>query len=74
MSENKAFPKGLRDEEVERGKIKRPPIPYISPEDLLAITVERQLGSKSFKVTLPDGTIVYHKVYGNGSKKLLLRT
>jgi len=33
MSENKALPKGLRDEEVERGKIKRPPVPYIPPVD-----------------------------------------
>jgi hypothetical protein len=30
---NKAFPKGLKDEEVERGRLRRPPIPYIPPED-----------------------------------------
>ena len=27
MSDDKALPKGLKDEEVERGKIRRPPIP-----------------------------------------------
>ncbi len=27
MSKNKALPKGLQDEVVERGKIKRPPVP-----------------------------------------------
>ena len=72
MSENKAFPKGLRDEEVERGKIRRPLIPYIPLEDLLADSVEKKLGSKSFKVTLPDGTIVFHKVYDNGWNKAFI--
>ena len=67
MSDNKALLKGLRDEEVERGKIRRPPIPYIPPEDPIQESVEMKSGSKSFKVTLPDGTVVYHKVYDNGS-------
>jgi len=31
MSEDKALPKGIREEEVERGKIKRPPATYIPP-------------------------------------------
>ena len=31
--------------------------------------VEVKSGTKIFKVTLPDGTIVYHAVYNNGSKK-----
>ena len=34
MSDNKALPKGLKDEEVKRGKIRRPPIPYIPPKIL----------------------------------------
>ena len=69
MNEKKAFPKGLRDEEVERGKIRRPPIPYIPPEDLIQESVEKKLGSKRFKVTLPDGTVVYHKVYNSDSNE-----
>ena len=66
MSGNKALPKGLQDEEVERGKIRIPPIPYIPPEDPIQESVEMKSGSKSFKVTLPDGMIVFHKVYDNG--------
>ena len=69
MSDNKALPKGLQDEEVERGKIKRPPVPYIPPADPILDTVESKLGTKNFKVSLPDGTIVYHAVYNNGSNK-----
>ena len=72
---NKAFPKGLKDEEVERGKVRRPPIPYIPPEDPIQETVEKILGTKNFKVTLPYGTVVYHKVYngGNNEERKLLR-
>ena len=73
MSDNKALPKGLRDEEVERGEIRRPPIPYIPPEDPpIQESIEKKSGSKSFKVTLPDGAIVFHKVYDNGSNKALV--
>ena len=32
-------------------------------------TVESNLGTKNFKVSLPDGTIVYHAVYNNGSNE-----
>ena len=66
MSDNKALPKGLRDEELERGKVRRPPIPYIPLEDPIQDSVEMMASSNKFKVTLPDGTIVYHKVYHNG--------
>ena len=62
MSDNKALPKDLRDEEVERGKIKRPPVPYIPPVNPILYTVESKLGTNNFKVSLPDGTIVYHAV------------
>jgi len=72
MSDNKALPKGLRDEELERGKVRRPPIPYIPPEDPIQNSVETKSGSKSVKVTLPDGTIVYHKVYDNGSNEAFI--
>jgi hypothetical protein len=69
MSEDKAVPKGLKDEEVERGKIRRPPIPYVPPEDPIQESVEKISGTKSFKVTLPDETVVYHKVYDGGSNE-----
>ena len=48
MSEIKALPKGLRYEEVERGKIKRPPVPYIPPVDPILDAVESKLGTKNF--------------------------
>ena len=69
MSDTKALPKGLRDEEVERGKIRRPLIPYIPTEDPIHESTEGKSWSKKFKVTLPDGTIVYHKVYNTGENK-----
>ena len=49
MSDNKALPTGLRDEEVERGKIKRPPVPYITPVDPILDAVENKLGIKYIK-------------------------
>ena len=41
MSDNKALPKGLKDEEVKRGRLRRPPIPYILPEDPIRDSVEK---------------------------------
>jgi hypothetical protein len=72
MSEDKALPKGLKDEKVERGRIRRPPTPYIPPEDPIQESVEKIAGTKSFKVTLPDGTVVYNKVYDGGTNKAFI--
>ena len=66
MSKDKALPKGLRNEEVKRGQIKRPPVPYIPMQDLVGDAVKDSAGTTSFKVSLPDGTIVYHAVFDNG--------
>ena len=46
-----------------------PPVPHIPLVDPILDAVESKLGTKNFKVTLPDGTIVYHAVYDNGSNK-----
>jgi len=54
---------------VERGKIKRPPVLYISPVDPILDAVKSKTGTKHFKVTLPAGTIVYHAVFDNGSNE-----
>ena len=35
-------------------------------------TVESKSGTKNFKVTLPDGTIVYHAVHDNGSNETFI--
>ena len=72
LSEDKALPKGLREEEVERGKIKRPSMPYIPPMDTIGDAVESKSGTKNYKVSLPDGTIVYHAVYDNGLNKAFM--
>ena len=69
MSKDKALPKGLRNEEVERRKIKRPPVPYIPVTDPIRDAVKGFAGTKSFKVSLPDGTFVYHAVSDNGSNE-----
>ena len=69
MSDNKWLPIGLRDEEAERGKKKRPTVPYITLVDPILDTVESKSGTKIFKVSLLDGTIVYHAVYDNGSNE-----
>ena len=44
MSKNKAIPKGLKDQEVERGNLKRPPIPYIPMGDVVSDTVKKSKG------------------------------
>ena len=72
MSDNKAILKGLNNEKVERGKVRRPPIPYIPPEDPIQESVEKILRTKNFKVTLPDGTVVYHKVYIGGTNEAFI--
>ena len=68
-SKDKALPKGLKNEEVKRGKIKRPPVPYIPLADPIGDAVKDSSGTKSFKISLPDGTIVYHAVFENGSNE-----
>ena len=60
---------GLQTEEVERGKIKRPPVPYNPVPDPIEDAVKDSAGTKSFKVNLPDGTIVYHASFDNGSNE-----
>ena len=63
MSEDKLLPKGLRDEDVESGRIKRPPVPYIPPVDPVKDAVKSKSSTTKLKITLPDETIVYHAIY-----------
>ena len=67
VSKEKWLPKGLQDEDVERGRIKRPPVPYIPPVDPIKDAAKSKTSTTKFKVTLTDGTIVYHNMYDNGS-------
>ena len=52
MSDQKAVPKGLRDQDVERGHTKKLPIPYIPVEDKIGDKVKANL--RTFKVKV-DG-------------------
>ena len=47
-------------------------MPYIPPVDPILDTVKNTSGTKNYKVSLPDGTIVYHTVYNNGSNEAFL--
>ena len=67
MSEDKALPKGLSDEEVERGKIKRPLVPHVPTRDPIGDSVKDASGATNYKVSLPDGIIVYHAEFDNDS-------
>ena len=72
MSEIKAIPKGLKDQEVERGNLKRPPIPYIPVEDAVSDTVKTSKGKKDYKVKLPDGTKISHSLFDSGSNEAFM--
>ena len=72
MSEDKALPKGLGDEDVERGRIKRPPVPYVPLVDTIQEAVKGKASTTNFKITLQDDTIVYHAVYKNGSNEAFI--
>ena len=72
MSEDKELPKGRQDEDVERVRIKRPPVPYISPVDPILDAVAGKSSTTNFKITLPDDTIVYHAIYEHGSNEAFI--
>ena len=71
MSKNKAIPKGLKDHEVKRGNLKRPPIPYTPVEDAVSDTVKKHSGNKDCTVKLPDGTKISQSLSDTGSNKLI---
>ena len=48
MSEDKELSKRLKNEEVERGKIKRPPVPYIASAGPIGDAVKDSAGTKKF--------------------------
>ena len=54
------------------GKIKQPPVPYSPPVDPIMDALESKSGTKNFKVTLPDGTIVYHAVHNSASNETFI--
>jgi len=72
MSEDKALPKGLQDEDVERGRIKRPLVLHIPLVDPILDAVEGRMSTKNFKVTLHDGTTVHYAIHDNGSNEAFI--
>ena len=57
---------------MERGRIERPLVLHIPPMNPILDAVESKSGTNNFKVTLPDGTIIYHAIYDNGSNKVFI--
>ena len=57
---------------MDRSKIKRHPVPYIPPVNQLLDAFKSKPGTKNYKVSLPDETIVYHAVYDNGSNEAFM--
>ena len=65
MSDQKTFPKGLRENEVERGNFKKPPIPYIPVNNEIGVKVKSK--KQTFKVKLDDKTVVNASVWTGGN-------
>ena len=65
MSDQKTVPKGLRENEVERGNFKKPPIPYIPVNDKIGEKVKSEL--RTFKVKLDEKTTVNASVWTGGN-------
>ena len=61
MSDQKTVPKGLRDNEVERGNFKKPPIPYIPVNNDIGKNVKSD--ARTFKVKLDDKTTVTASIW-----------
>ena len=57
---------------MERGRITRPPIPYIPLVDPFQDVAEGKTSNKKFKVTLNDGTTAYHAVYDGSLNKVFI--
>ena len=64
MSNQKTVQKGLRENEVERGNFKKPPIPYIPVEDKMGKKVKHDV--QSFKVKIDKKTTVNTSVWTEG--------
>ena len=47
-------------------------MPYIPPVDPIGDTIESKSGTENFKVSLLDGTIVYHAAYNSGSNEAFI--
>ena len=72
MTDAKAVPKGLKDQEVERGnRTKRPPIPYISESDEAQDTVNRAK-DQSMKIKFTDKSELNVPIWDSGTGEAFL--
>ena len=74
MSEAKAVPKGLKDQEVERGSVKkRPPVPYVPVVDEVQDAVNKTKGKEStYTIKLPDKTQFTVNIWDTGTPEAFL--
>ncbi len=72
MSANKAVPKGLKNQECEKGnRKKRPPIPYVPVVDVVQEAVSK--GKEySYKIKLPDKTEFSVPIWDTGTQEAFL--
>ena len=67
MSNQKMVPKGIREQEVERGHTKKPPIPYIPVDDKIGNKVKSD--ACTFKVKIDDKKTVRTSIWTGGNPK-----
>ena len=74
MSEAKAVPKGLKDQEVEKGNVKkRPPIPYVPIVDEVQDAVNKTKGKEgTYTIKLPDKTQFTVSIWDTGTPEAFL--
>ena len=70
MSADKALPKGLPEGKCKKGKKQETyGTILLTPVNPILDSVENKPGTNYYKISLPDGTMVYHANYDNGSNK-----
>ena len=70
---DKRCPKGLKAFEVERGRTRVPPIPYIPVEDDVAEAVIKASGDLEYKRELPSGIKVTNALWESGNAEAFLK-
>ncbi len=74
MSEAKSIPKGLRDQEVKRGTVKkRPPVPYVPVVDEVQDAVNKAKGKEgTYTIKLPNKTSFTVNIWDTGTPEAFL--
>jgi len=74
MSEAKSVPKGLKDQEVEKGTVKkRPPVPYVPIVDEVQDAVNKTKGKEgTYTIKLLDKTQFTVSIWDTGTPEAFL--